>query len=87
MYRIVIDKKVWSVNLRVRNNVMGLAKEQFEKKNVNAIYAVEKEDSIILQKKLVFGELKDLIKYENDFKQKGFKVYSVRRKEYASKRD
>ena len=50
MIKLIIGEKVWEVSSKMAKVIVGIAKENYIKENVNAIVAVEKDGIITMQK-------------------------------------
>lgn len=76
---LIVNGNTYEAGPTYIQNCLNLAKEKFKKEKENAIYAVEK-DNIIEMKKETFLSGALLSEASKQYTQKGYKVYSVRRK-------
>lgn len=81
---MVVGDKVWLVSRKMVNATIEIAKKKYEKENVNAIVAVEKNGIISLQKD-VFKDTAAFVKAIQNWERGGFKCYYVT-KEYEVKK-
>lgn len=74
MVSMVVDKKVWRVSYKMALGTINLAKEKYQ--GQNAIVAVEKDDTVVLQKD-VYDSTNELIKAIEGWTKGGYKCYYV----------
>ena len=72
--KMVIGNKVWEVTNKMANSVIELAKQKYAKENVNAIVAVEKDNTVSLQKD-VFEDTDAFVKAVANWERCGYKCY------------
>lgn len=75
---MVVGKKVWQVSYKMALGTINLAKEKYQ--GQSAIVAVEKDDTVVLQKD-VFDNTEEFIKAIEGWTKGGYKCY------YTSKGD
>ena len=71
---MVIGNKVWEVTNKMASSVIELAKQKYAKENVNAIVAVEKDNTVSLQKD-VFEDTDAFVKAITNWQSGGYKCY------------
>ena len=72
--KMVIGNKVWEVTNKMASSVIELAKQKYAKENVNAIVAVEKDNTVSLQKD-VFEDTDAFVKAVESWERGGYKCY------------
>lgn len=71
---VSVGRSTYEMSQAMFNTARKMAKEKYEKENVNAIYAIEKPGSGMMMNQ-VFETLEDLEKELKVYKIMGFKVY------------
>ena len=79
MIKLIIGEKVWEVSSKMAKVIVGIAKENYIKENVNAIVAVEKEGTIAMQKD-VFDKTDAFVKAIQNWERSGYKCYFTTKK-------
>ena len=79
MIKLIIGEKVWEVSSKMAKVIVGIAKENYMKENVNAIVAVEK-DGIITMQKDVFDNTDAFVKAVTNWERSGYKCYYISKK-------
>ena len=79
MIKLIIGEKVWEVSSKMAKVIVGIAKENYIKENVNAIVAVEK-DGIITMQKDVFDNTDAFVKAVTNWERGGYKCYYTSKK-------
>ena len=79
MIKLIIGEKVWEVSSKMAKVIVGIAKENYIKENVNAIVAVEK-DGIITMQKDVFDKTDAFVKAVTNWERGGYKCYYTSKK-------
>ena len=79
MIKLIIGEKVWEVSSKMAKVIVGIAKENYIKENVNAIVAVEK-DGIITMQKDVFDNTDAFVKAVTNWERGGYKCYYISKK-------
>lgn len=72
--KLIIGNKVWEVSQKMANATLEIAKQKYEKENVNAIYAVEK-DNIISMQNDVYNETFEFNKAIENWTKSGYKCH------------
>ena len=79
MIKLIIGEKVWEVSSKMAKVIVGIAKENYIKENVNAIVAVEK-DGIKNMQKDVFDNTDAFVKAVTNWERGGYKCYYTSKK-------
>ena len=79
MIKLIIGEKAWEVSSKMAKVIVGIAKENYMKENVNAIVAVEK-DGIITMQKDVFDNTDAFVKAVTNWERGGYKCYYTTKK-------
>ena len=79
MIKLIIGEKVWEVSSKMAKVIVGIARENYIKENVNAIVAVEK-DGIITMQKDVFDNTDAFVKAVTNWERGGYKCYFTTKK-------
>ena len=79
MIKLIIGEKVWEVSSKMAKVIVGIAKENYMKENVNAIVAVEK-DGIITMQKDVFDNTDAFVKAVANWERGGYKCHYISKK-------
>lgn len=77
---LIIGGKAYSLTRKMADATIGIAKQKYEKENVNAIFAVEKSGMVSMLVD-VFEETDSLLKEVESWEQGGYKCYYNLRKE------
>ena len=79
MIKLIIGEKVWEVSSKMAKVIVGIAKENYMKENVNAIVAVE-TDGIITMQKDVFDNTDAFVKAVTNWERGGYKCHYISKK-------
>lgn len=82
---VIIGDKGWQMTLKKAQCIINLAREKYEKENMNAIVAVQKDDVVSLMKDTFTGQdkfIKEILRWEKG----GYKCfYTTTKKEEEEK--
>lgn len=76
---MIVGNKVWQVSRKMANATINLAKQKYEKQNVNAIVAVSKGNTYNLHKD-VYGTAEEMLDAVTKWINGGYSVYYVTKK-------
>lgn len=79
LINLVVGDKIYQLTEKMANATLSLAKDKFISQNVNSIYAVKKDNMVVLLKD-VFRDTDAFEKAVTGWKQSGYTCYYTKRK-------
>lgn len=78
MVKLIVGSKIYQLSEKMANATLSLAKDKYLTQNVNAIYAVKKDNMVVLLKD-VFSDTDAFEKAVTNWKQGGYTCYYTKK--------
>ena len=82
--KVLAGERVFSGDSIYADNCLAIAREKFKKENVNALYALEKDDTLHMMKE-VFSTCGELLSRITEYEEFGFKCHYITKDAHLKK--